>query len=888
MKKSSSWKQSVTGAVLVVLAAALFLSGCEEAPVTPPKPPGPPGSPGAPPAAVDGPTFGGLWIPDQVYKSGEAIAPLTLPAAYSGKAPLGYGISLSVVNSGFSFDWRRRVLSGTPHVAGRYDATYRVTDVDGASESLSFTITVTDETGTLDVRSDPAGAVIHLNAVDTGRRTPAVIEVPAGTHEVMMVKSGFVPVLTSARVNAGQQAQVSGTFEYATGLGDEEPDVPAAPDDLPPLFGDRSLRPASHVSGTTEFLDRSPYFPPVGYQGAAPSCAYFATAYLASYMITAGNHLFNGTGEDEIADMSPGFLWTVERPRAGYGGAFDRLERYGISSESKARYLDHMTCFQIDDDFSDTACWEPPTDQAKTEALEYKASIRKVGWFLTTGSVTSRNQRLRSILRRGYAVALSVRSCNLAKAGGSSPYLWGKKEARCPFNWNDYHAVVLVGYDHDKGPHGAFKFINSWGEAWGDDGYGWMGYDIPQSNVRAAYVLYPVYDPWPPIPGEPGPEPPEPEPIRWKGTGTVADKTYAVDQRITAVTLPEATGGTGTLSYRLRATGGSWPLDLDFDEDTRLLSGTPRADYQGTYNMRYTVTDSEGETLTSLFTITVNPTEPPEPEPPKPGVLRGRPIGIAVDKGKLYWSAVEWDHNFDFAWAALQRSNLNGTVVEDVAQIRAVLRRLEVHDDYVYWSAFPAYYTDPSLSGVFRTPIEGHTEATFARIGRAGDSEYNTHAPYTIHDNKVYWLLHHVWRSDLDGSRKEAVVRDVSSLSRAIRVYRGKVYWSDVYGYAQRANLDGTGLEDVELTRIFGITFDRGKIYYSTGETIGRANLDGTGNGELIRTDGGFVDLAIGGGKMYFIEYYPRESDDFGIQYVIRSANLDGSVIRNVHTYPVQ
>ena len=43
MRKSSSWKRSVTGAAVVaVLAAVLVLSGCEEAPVTPPEPPEPP------------------------------------------------------------------------------------------------------------------------------------------------------------------------------------------------------------------------------------------------------------------------------------------------------------------------------------------------------------------------------------------------------------------------------------------------------------------------------------------------------------------------------------------------------------------------------------------------------------------------------------------------------------------------------------------------------------------------------------------------------------------------------------------------------------------------------------------------------------------------------
>lgn len=47
------------------------------------------------------------------------------------------------------------------------------------------------------------------------------------------------------------------------------------------------------------------------------------------------------------------------------------------------------------------------------------------------------------------------------------------------------HAITIVGYDDNKvyrngysKKYGAFKFINSWGADWGDDGYGWISYDI--------------------------------------------------------------------------------------------------------------------------------------------------------------------------------------------------------------------------------------------------------------------------------------------------------------------------------------------------------------------------------------------------------------------------
>ena len=38
-----------------------------------------------------------------------------------------------------------------------------------------------------------------------------------------------------------------------------------------------------------------------------------------------------------------------------------------------------------------------------------------------------------------------------------------------------YHALVIIGYDDTKN---AFKFINSWGDDWGIDGFGWIDYEF--------------------------------------------------------------------------------------------------------------------------------------------------------------------------------------------------------------------------------------------------------------------------------------------------------------------------------------------------------------------------------------------------------------------------
>ena len=76
------------------------------------------------------------------------------------------------------------------------------------------------------------------------------------------------------------------------------------------------------------------------------------------------------------------------------------------------------------------------------------------------------------------------------------------------------------------------------------------------------------------------------------------DQTYTMGRPITALTLPAATGGTGTLTYTLRDGGGN-DVDatdnavpgLTFNTTARVLSGTPTT--AATTALTYTVTDEQ-------------------------------------------------------------------------------------------------------------------------------------------------------------------------------------------------------------------------------------------------------------------------------------------------------
>ena len=53
------------------------------------------------------------------------------------------------------------------------------------------------------------------------------------------------------------------------------------------------------------------------------------------------------------------------------------------------------------------------------------------------------------------------------------------------------HAMLVCGYDDDRN---AMKLFNSWGDAWGDGGYGWVSYDVWEDFLLEAWVAGPDLD----------------------------------------------------------------------------------------------------------------------------------------------------------------------------------------------------------------------------------------------------------------------------------------------------------------------------------------------------------------------------------------------------------
>ncbi len=158
---------------------------------------------------------------------------------------------------------------------------------------------------------------------------------------------------------------------------------------------------------------------------------------------------------------------------------------------------------------------------------------------------------------------------------------------------------------------------------------------------------------------------------------TIADQTWMVDTQITAVTLPAAMGGNGTVSYELMPT---LPTGVSFDTATRVVSGTPTvAAAQATYTWRAKDSDSNTantDTAALTFELTVNK------------ATLAKPTGLAVKANTLTTTGftVTWDAVANAAGytatAALGDATVTGAVSTSGTKPEAVFTGLEMNTTY--------------------------------------------------------------------------------------------------------------------------------------------------------------------------------------------------------------
>ena len=252
---------------------------------------------------------------------------------------------------------------------------------------------------------------------------------------------------------------------------------------------------------------------------------------------------------------------------------------------------------------------------------------------------------------------------------------------------------------------------------------------------------------------------------------------------------------------------------------------------------------------------------------------------------KIYWT--------DSGWSKIQRSNLDGTGVEDlvatnVESIAPLGLALDVAARKMYWASSGV---NGGPGKIQRANLDGSGAEDLVTTGL----DYPVGLALDGSAGKMYWTDYNarrIRRANLDGSGMEDLVTTGNPAGLFLDLNAGKMYWAagTSGGVIQRANLDGTGVQDIvsRLGDPYGLALDlnAGKIYWTIkgffrgSDKIQRANLDGSGVEDLVTTGfGAPSDLALDAGKLYWTEYGTNVRTG-----KIRRANVDGSGIQDLVT----
>lgn len=224
-------------------------------------------------------------------------------------------------------------------------------------------------------------------------------------------------------------------------------------------------------------VDLKDYFPPIGNQGAYGTCVAWATGYNLKTFLEAKDHNY-ATHELQSPDkqFSPKYLfWAIPNSDKGEncGGtgfevALDVMIQKGIPPLSEVPYEDLGDCSS-----ATLSSWD-------SEAAPYKIkNYRRIDYNI---------DNVKSYLAQERAVVIGAKLGDNFMSWNSSSVIYSDTYLN-PGMQHAYHAMILSGYDDNKGMNGAFRVVNSWGEGWGDDGYIWVDYNFFQSEFCfAAYV----------------------------------------------------------------------------------------------------------------------------------------------------------------------------------------------------------------------------------------------------------------------------------------------------------------------------------------------------------------------------------------------------------------
>ena len=490
-----------------------------------------------------------VTVGDQAYTEGEAISPLTLPEASGGNGTLSYSLTPTV--PGLAFAAATRTLSGTPSTAGSYDMTFQAVDGDAntaASDAatLSFTITVI-EPDPPDAAPFFADTVADQTYTEGKPISPLTLpEASGGNGPLSYSLAPTVPGLTFAAATRTLSGTPTTAGSYSVEYRVVDGDANTAASDAATLTFTLTVEEAPA-------LDTAPSF---GLQ-TAPDQSFTAGEAINALVLPAASG-GNGSLSYSLTPSIPGLT-------------FDQNSRTLTGSPTTAGT--HNMTYRVQDGDANTAASDAAT-------LTFTVTVAEAPLPDTAPSFGSQTAPDQS-----FTVGEAINALVLPVASGGNGPLSYSLTPSIPGLSFDQDSRTLTGTPTTAGTH--------------DMTYQVQDGDANTAISDAATLTFTIT--------VQEPEPPDTAPAFFV---TVGDQAYTEGEPISPLTLPEASGGNGTLSYSLTPTVPG----LAFAAATRTLSGTPST--AGSYDMTFQAVDGDANTAASdaatlSFTITVQPAATP-------------------------------------------------------------------------------------------------------------------------------------------------------------------------------------------------------------------------------------------------------------------------------------
>lgn len=230
--------------------------------------------------------------------------------------------------------------------------------------------------------------------------------------------------------------------------------------------------------------------PPIGDQGQYGTCVTWAAGYNLKTVLNALDRNYSsGELSDPGRQASPKDLFLAlpasqKGPDCGgtnFEPVFRQLIDRGVASMRSVPYNGLGDCSQS------------PDPGVKQEAGQNKLNnFRKIGMSVN---------EIKTYLSQNRPVVLGAKlSDNFMTWRGDQ--VLSSHSSFANVGQHAYHALLIVGYDDQKGANGAFRVVNSWGSAWGDRGFVWIDYRFlvnPQFGMMAFIATNSLQDDYNPV-----------------------------------------------------------------------------------------------------------------------------------------------------------------------------------------------------------------------------------------------------------------------------------------------------------------------------------------------------------------------------------------------------